>query len=75
MVMAKFTIVLKDPDFTTHGLTRSEFNSSEELVNATKLRDSFLEWGEYITVEFDTGTKSARVLTPQESRSGYVPAN
>ncbi len=67
--MAKFSITLKDPDFSTAGLSRSEFNSTEELVNATKLRDSFLEWGEYVTIEFDTETKSARVLTAQESRS------
>ena len=60
--MAKFKIMMKDPDHSIEGggvLGVPELNFIQQ----------FVEWGEYITVEFDTTTKTARVVPVAESRS------
>jgi hypothetical protein len=60
--LMKFTITMKDPDYSTQGLERSLCKSTAELSKATALRDSFLEFGEYVTIEFDSETRTARVI-------------
>lgn len=50
---------MKDPD---HHVERGDANAAAVSV----LKAKFMEWDEYITVEFDTETKTARVLTTKE---------
>ena len=57
--MAKFSISMKDPD---HNISTPVTPSMQVLL------DKYLEWGEYITVEFDTVTKTARVVPVKENK-------
>lgn len=62
--MAKFSITLKDPDY---GVNDREKMNSRRLESL--LVDKFLEWNEYVTIEFDTVTKTARVVPVAEMKS------
>jgi hypothetical protein len=55
--MAKFTVTFKDPDYS---------KDSDAPKDAQKLTDKFFEWDEYVTIEFDTVTKTARVVPVAE---------
>lgn len=57
----KFTVTFKDPDCYIEPPTKTS-NAGRELMA------KFIQWGEYVTIEFDTETKSVRVLTVEESR-------
>jgi hypothetical protein len=54
--MAKFICTFKDPDYATEG----EYMNAASATVA--LKDKFIEYDEYISVEFDTATGAARVL-------------
>ena len=58
--MAKFTVTFKDPDYSTAG------DHLDAKVEAT-LKAKFVEWDEYITVEFDTTHGTARVVPVKEN--------
>lgn len=60
--MAKFTCTFKDPD---HHVERGDANAA--TVNV--LKAMFLAYDEYLTVEFDTVTKTARVIPVKEMKS------
>lgn len=62
--MAKFTVTFKDPDYSTDGDRDTLLAESTVALKAT-----FLKWGEYVTLEFDTETKSARVVPVKEFTS------
>ncbi len=57
----KFTITFKTPDVLDE-LDRLEDISEEERSFADELVKRYVEYGEYIRVEFDTETKTAKVL-------------
>jgi hypothetical protein len=56
--MAKFTITMKTPDFSTRVDTLSK--------TYAKMISKFLEYGEYATIEFDTDTETARLVSVLE---------
>ena len=61
----KFQVTFKDPDAfysdaAGNGLT------DKELEKATEFARPWFEYGEYVTVEFDTEAKNARVRDGQE---------
>jgi len=56
--MAKFTITMKDPDFSTRVDTLSK--------PYAKMISKFLEYREYATIEFDTDTETARLVSVLE---------
>ena len=60
--MAKFSITFKDPDYSVSSgsITTNQSGSGRALVQ------SFLQWNEYVTIEFDTTTKTARVVPVAE---------
>jgi len=64
--MAKFFITMKDPDY---GI---DIEGSPRTLNANemKLLEKFVEWNEYVTIEFDSDSKTARVVTVKESKGG-----
>jgi hypothetical protein len=57
--MAKFTITMKDPDFST---------DRNVLKSEMRVLDIFMDCREYIEIEFDTVTKTARVIDPRMER-------
>lgn len=57
--MAKFTITMKDPDFSTN---------RNVLKNEMPVLDIFMDCREYIEVEFDTVALTARVIDPRTER-------
>jgi hypothetical protein len=58
--MAKFTVTFKDPDYSVqNGVTGRD----------VQLKAKFIEWDEYITIEFDPATQTARVVPVAETRS------
>lgn len=59
-----FQITMKDPDYAGNELSRGASNFKQSKVLA-----KFLEWNEYITVEFDTEKGTARVIPVQELKS------
>lgn len=61
--MAKFIVTMKDPDHDTQGMPLD----ASRALTAHRLKDKFMQWGEYLTVEFDTATGTARVLTVKEA--------
>ena len=59
----KFIVTLKDPD----GLDQSLADYPEGKREKMKaLAEKFLDYGEYINVEFDTEKKTAKVLLANE---------
>jgi len=53
----KFTVTFKSPDaFDTADV------DDEDVDEAKELFDRFVEYGEYVTVEFDTETQTAKVV-------------
>lgn len=40
----------------------AEIEAEQRMSNVDKLASKFIEWGEYITVEFDDETMTAKVL-------------
>jgi hypothetical protein len=59
--MAKFTITMKDPDYSTDGADTRNLTRAERAW-----MQSFIEWDEYVTIEFDTTAKTARVVPVQK---------
>ena len=57
----KFVITFKTPD-VLDDLDRLEDISEEERSFADELVKQYVEYGEYIRIEFDTETKTAKVL-------------
>ena len=51
--MAKFTVTFKDPDYSYAGMSKQQ---------ASWIIDKFLEWDEYLTVEFDSETGEGKVI-------------
>jgi hypothetical protein len=62
-IMAKFSITLKDPDYAVNGHGTTRPNPAERAVI-----DAFVEWDEYVTLEFDTVAKTARVVPVKEGQ-------
>jgi hypothetical protein len=58
--MATFRITMKDPDYAGNELSNVEGSAQSEVLA------KFLEWNEYITVEFDTTRGTARVMPVSE---------
>jgi hypothetical protein len=58
--MAKFSITLKDPDYGVNG---------DEIFRNHPVIEKFVEWGEYVTIEFDTNMRTARVVPVAETGS------
>jgi len=80
--MAKILVTLKDPDAVCDALEEHinreladndlPLDEQDALREVRKDRyknivDEWFEYGEYVTLEFDTDTKSARVLTAKEA--------
>jgi hypothetical protein len=63
--MAKFTATFKDPDY---GLCDDRGNITRDK-KAVALAEKFFEWDEYVTVELDTETQTARVVPVSETQS------
>jgi hypothetical protein len=61
--MAKFRITSKDPDYIVSG---QNFDTQNLSKTERAFVESFLEWDEYITIEFDTTAKTARVVPVAE---------
>lgn len=59
--MAKFTCTFKDPDYN-----KPNFEGTSVAQAADRLKAKFVEWDEYITVEFDTDKGTARVVPLKE---------
>jgi hypothetical protein len=57
----KISITLKDPDYIVSSDDISALEKSGVL-------DKFVEYNEYVTIEFDTVTKTARVVPVKENR-------
>ena len=57
--MAKFTITMKDPDFSTN---RNVLETEMDVL------DIFMDCREYIEIEFDTVERTARVIDPRTER-------
>lgn len=81
--MAKILVTLKDPDVlhdsiaehVTNELAASELPDDEQdalrevrIDKYSKILEDWFEWGEYVTLEFDTDAKTARVLTNEEAK-------
>ncbi len=64
--MAKFSITMKNPDWDVNEKKRHELTAVELKTVAM-----FMEWDEYLTVEFDTTKKTARVCTVKEVTGGF----
>ena len=62
--MAVFSITLKDPDY---GVNELGVDKKAKAVRA--MLTKFVEWGEYVTVEFDTEAGTARVVPVKEVNS------
>lgn len=62
----KFLVTMKDPDHTTQNEAGDTLPYSDK--SADKIKSKFMEYDEYLTVEFDTETGTARVLTAKETR-------
>jgi hypothetical protein len=56
--MAKFTVTFKDPDYS--------IDATASVVGVPGILEKFLEWDEYVTIEFDTETGKARVCLAEE---------
>ena len=54
--MATFRLTMKDPDYTVSDLS----------VEGTKTLLAFLDYDEYVTIEFDTENCTARVVPVRE---------
>lgn len=57
----KFTVTFKTPD----ALDEAIIDASQDMADRNKMRATakpFVEYGEYISVEFDTETKTAIVV-------------
>lgn len=80
--MAKILITLKDPDtmhdaiedHVTNELSSSELPQDEQdalrevrIEKYANIIGDWFGWGEYVTLEFDTEAKTARVLTTEEA--------
>ncbi len=68
----KFQVMFKTPDAVEYGLKSSgapedgmgNLDKDDEDVQACmKLASKFVRYGEYVTIEFDTSTQTATVLT------------
>lgn len=57
--MAKITITMKDPDYSGNEHSNSPHPIGQVLAK-------FLEYNEYVTIEFDTVKKTARVIPVAE---------
>jgi hypothetical protein len=57
--MAKFRVTMKDPDY-------SRAESVYDPPEVREVLDKFIEYDEYITIEFDTETRAARVIPIKE---------
>lgn len=55
----KFTVTFKTPDAVDYAI---EDLSEEEREEAKETARKFIEYGEYVRIEFDTETKTATVL-------------
>lgn len=55
----KFTVTFKTPDAVDYAI---EDLSEEEQEEAKETARKFVEYGEYITVKFDTETQTATVV-------------
>jgi hypothetical protein len=64
--MAKFTITLKDPYYSFNTEANHEAKLRGITAAESRFLDTFLEWGEYLTVEFDTTKGTARVVPIRE---------
>ena len=59
--MATFRITMKDPDYAGNEMSRGREHRAESQV-----LDAFLEYNEYVTIEFDTEKCTARVIPVRE---------
>lgn len=55
----KFTVLFKTPDAVDYSIDHLSY---EEKVEAKEAAEKFIEYGEYVRIEFDTETKTATVL-------------
>lgn len=55
----KFRLTFKTPDVLDQ--LESQFDSKEDVQDAVLFANNFVEYGEYISIEFDTDTKKAKV--------------
>lgn len=59
----KFLITLKDPDGLDYAITdalQHDYNATSDQLKS--IAKKWFEYGEYLTVEIDTETKSIKVL-------------
>lgn len=59
--MAKFTATFKCPDALSDGINQSGLEE-KDVEKAYFLAQKFVQYGEYVTIEFDTDKKTATVL-------------
>ena len=60
----KLKVTFKSPDALDCALTDARYNGAtmEDLDAVTQLTSRFLQYGEYVTIEFDTESGTATVL-------------
>jgi hypothetical protein len=57
----KFKITFKDPDGVWDSLQDAKLDLNDLPPEVQSVFDKFIDCSEYVTVEFDTETKTARV--------------
>ena len=57
----KFRVTFKTPDAVQYAL--EELPADADWESAQKVIDKFVEYNEYVRIEFDTKTQTATVLT------------
>lgn len=55
----RFKATFKTPDVLDYAL---EYLEGEELAEAKELAEKYVQYGEYVTIEFDTETQTATVV-------------
>lgn len=58
----KFKVTFKDPDCMVNHKNKDIDYIDQLPPKARETVDRFLEWSEYVTIEFDTKDQTARVL-------------
>lgn len=57
----KFKVTFKTPDAVQYAL--EELPAGSDFESAQKVLDKFVEYNEYVRIEFDTETQTATVVT------------
>ena len=62
--MAKFRIAMKDPDYSVDSVGADKVKN--QIFRNHPVVAKFMEYDEYVTIEFDTDARTARVVPVAE---------